>query len=68
MDSNQSSAAFDLDPTEGWVFRLMLHGDRRRMCWLPHKRRDQGEIAYWGQKVAIGATTGILTILDFSNV
>jgi SH3-like domain-containing protein len=46
VDSNQSNVTFDLDPTEGWVFRLMLDGTRRRVCWLPHKRRDRGEIAW----------------------
>jgi hypothetical protein len=66
MASNQSSVTFDLDPTAGWVFRFMLDGTRRRMCWLPHRRR--GEVACWGQKVVIGAASGIVTILDFLNV
>jgi hypothetical protein len=68
IDSNESSVTFGLDPTEGWVFRFMLDGTRRRVCWLPHKRRDRGKIACWGQKVVIGAASGIVTILDFSNV
>jgi hypothetical protein len=68
IDSNKSLATFILDPNEGWIFRLMLDGTRRRMCWLPHKRRDLGEIACWGQKVVIGAASGIVTILDFSKV
>jgi hypothetical protein len=57
-----------MDESEGWVFRLMLDGTRRRMCWLPHERRVNGEIACRGQKVVIGAGGGIVTILDFSNV
>jgi hypothetical protein len=68
IDPNESSTTFDLDRSEGWVFRLMLDGTWRRVCWLPHKRRDRGEIACWGQKVVIGAASGIVTLLDFSNV
>jgi hypothetical protein len=68
IESNKSSATFALGLIEGWVFRLTLDGTRRRMCWLPHKRRDKGEIAFWGQKMVIGAASGIITILDFSNV
>jgi hypothetical protein len=65
---NESTATFDLDQTEGWVFRLTLDGTWRRMCWLPYNRRDNGEMACWGQKVVIGSASGIVTILDFSNV
>jgi WD40 repeat protein len=65
---NKSTATFDLDLTEGWVFRLTNDGTRRRMCWLPHQRRDGAQIACWGQKVVIGAAGGIITILDFSHV
>jgi hypothetical protein len=38
------------------------------MCWLPHPRRHNGQIACWGQKMVIGAASGLVTILDFSNV
>jgi WD40 repeat protein len=65
---NESTATFDLDRTEGWVFRLTNDGTCRRMCWLPHKRRDTGMIACRGQKLVIGAASGIVTILDFSHV
>jgi hypothetical protein len=65
---NESTATFDLDRTEGWVFRLSNDGTRRRMCWLPHQRRDGAKITSWGQKAVIGGVSGIVTILDFSNV
>jgi WD40 repeat protein len=65
---NESTATFELDRTDGWVFRLTNDGTRRRMCWLPHQRRDRANITSWGQKVVIGAAGGIVTILDFSHV
>jgi WD40 repeat protein len=65
---NESTATFDLDLTEGWVFRLTNDGTRRRMCWLPHQHRDRAKITSWGQKVVIGGASGIVTILDFSHV
>jgi WD40 repeat protein len=68
IDHNGSSTTSDLDISEGWVVRIALNGTRRRMCWLPHKRCHGGQIACWGQKAVIGATSGIITILDFSNV
>jgi WD40 repeat protein len=68
MDSSGSNVAFELDEHQGWVFRIAHDGSSRRMCWLPHKRRYDGCIAWSGQKVVIGARSGIVTILDFSNV
>jgi WD40 repeat protein len=65
---NESTATFDLDRTGGWLFRFTNDGTCRRMCWLPHQRWDRAEIACWGQKVVIGAASGIVTILDFSHV
>jgi hypothetical protein len=54
---------------EGWVFRRNLDGPGQRICWLPHDRRKDGVIrACYGQRIVIGATGGLLTILDFSNV
>jgi hypothetical protein len=67
-DANGSTAGFDVDWREGWMFRLALDGTRRRVCWLPHSRRFNGCLAFRGQKVVIGAMSGITTILDFSNV
>jgi hypothetical protein len=68
IDWNENSDIFYLDEREGWVFRLALDGTSRRMCWLPHKRRHSGQIAFWGQKLVIGAASGLVTILDFSKV
>jgi hypothetical protein len=68
INSNGSSVIFDLHENTGWVSRLALDGSSRRMCWLPHKRRYGGIIACWGQKVVIGAKSGLVTILDFSDV
>jgi hypothetical protein len=68
IDSNESNAAFELDQSQGWVSRIALDGSSRRMCWLPHKRRHKGFIAWSGEKVVVGAHSGIVTILDFSDV
>jgi hypothetical protein len=68
IDSNGSNPAFKLDANQGWVSRVALDGSLQRMCWLPHKRRHGGLIAWSGQKVVIGADSGIVTILDFSDV
>jgi hypothetical protein len=68
MDSKQSNTAFELDDTQGWVSRIALDRSSRRMCWLPHKRWYRGIMAWSGQKVVIGAESGIVTILDFSDV
>jgi hypothetical protein len=67
-DANGSSATFGLDESTGWVSRLALNGSSQRMCWLPHNRRHDGVIASWRQKVVIGAKSGLVTILDFSDV
>jgi hypothetical protein len=66
--SNDIAANFQLDLSNEWVCRLSPDRTWRRMCWLPHKRRHDGKMACWGQKVAIGAASGIVTILDFSKV
>jgi hypothetical protein len=64
----ESSSAFKLHP-EGWVLRRDGDGSWRRMCWLPYKRRNGGEVdACSGQKIVITASFGLLTILDFSRV
>jgi WD40 repeat protein len=68
MDSSKSNGAFGLDERQGWVSRLARDGSSQRMCWLPHQRRHGGHIAWSGQKVVIGAESGIVTILDFSDV
>jgi hypothetical protein len=68
MDSNRSNAAFELDESQGWVSRLAHDGSLQRMCWLPHQRGHDGQIAWSGQKVVIGAASGLVTIVDFSDV
>jgi WD40 repeat protein len=68
IDQNGSGTTSHLDVSEGWVFRIAPDGTRRRMCWLPHKRWHDGKIACWGQKAVIGAASGTVTILDFSNM
>jgi hypothetical protein len=68
IDQRESSSAFKLDG-EGWVLRRNLDGFWQRMCWLPYKRRENGRItACYGQRIVVCARTGVLTILDFSNV
>jgi hypothetical protein len=58
---------FQLDD-QGWLFRHDSDGIWRRVCWLPYKRRHKGEMANLGQRVCIGASSGVVTILDFSDV
>jgi hypothetical protein len=59
---------FTLDAMQGWIFRRENDGVWRRMCWLPHARRHGGLLQSRGQRVCIGAMSGIMTILDFSDV
>jgi hypothetical protein len=70
IDQRKSNGGFKLNELgKGWVCRRNLDGSWRRMCWLPHKRRNDGTIlACFGQKVVIGAQGGLLTILDFSDI
>jgi hypothetical protein len=64
----ESDSAFKLQP-DGWVLRQNGDGNWRRLCWLPHKRRDSGRIlACYGQKIVIASMVGLLTILDCSDV
>jgi hypothetical protein len=68
LDPNGNSATFELNESTGWLSRIALDGSLRRVCWLPHKRGYGGCIACWGQKVVIGASSGLVTILDFSDM
>jgi WD40 repeat protein len=52
---------------DGWVSYRVARGVKKRLCWLPGERRGRN-IASHGQKVCIGASSGAITILDFSNV
>jgi hypothetical protein len=68
VDRNLTSPVFELDMGTGWVIRIAHDGTWQWMCWLPHKRRYGGVIAWCREKVAIGAESGLVTILDFSDV
>jgi WD40 repeat protein len=54
---------------DGWISRLNMEGVWQRVCWIPPDR--QGSLNAWassGQRVFIGAGSGVITILDFSHV
>jgi hypothetical protein len=70
IEQRERSSAFMLDKAgEGWVLRRNLDGFWQRMCWLPYKRRERARIqACYEQRIVICAGSGVLTILDFSNV
>jgi hypothetical protein len=70
IHQRESSNAFKLDESnEGWLLRRGVNGDWRRMCWLPYKRRRNGEVlTCYGQRVVIAAQGGLMTILDFSDI
>jgi hypothetical protein len=70
INQSEFSGAFKLDEADnGWIWRRGANDLWRRMCWLPHKRRHGGTIdACFGQKVVITAESGLLTILDFSDI
>jgi hypothetical protein len=70
IEQREGSNAFMLgDAGEGWVLRRNLDGFWQRMCWLPYKRRERGKIeACYGQRIVVSAGSGVLIILDFSNV
>jgi hypothetical protein len=59
--------AFQIDDATGWVLRVASSGTLQRLCWLP-KQYQGYEIASHGQTMCIGAPSGAITILDFSNV
>jgi hypothetical protein len=69
-EQREHSSAFMLDKAgEGWVLRRNLDGFWQRMCWLPYKRRENGRIeACYGHRIVVCAGSGLLTILNFSNV
>jgi WD40 repeat protein len=57
---------YELD-NDGWVSYRVARGVQKLLCWLPGERRGN-IIASHGQKLCIGASSGAITILDFSNV
>jgi hypothetical protein len=65
--SPQSDVQFKLDKEQGWLLRRGARGIWRRVCWLPYPRRQAGKIAYSGERVCIGAGSGVVTLLDFAD-
>jgi hypothetical protein len=69
ISQRESNIHFKLDGDDrGWVYRRKGDGTWQRMCWLPHKRRHEGKLDYHGDRLVIGAASGWVTILDFSDV
>jgi hypothetical protein len=65
--SRPSAPHFKLDD-QGWILRCKSDEVWRPACWLPYVRRHEAVIAYSRGRVCIGASTGVVTILDFSAV
>jgi WD40 repeat protein len=59
---------FKLDSQSGWISRRKRGDTWCRVCWLPVELRFNGRLAHCGEKVVVGATSGAVTILDFSRV
>jgi hypothetical protein len=59
---------FALDSEKGWIYARRPNGSRRLVCWMPCERRNSGTMASSGNLVCIGAATGMVTILDFSDL
>jgi WD40 repeat protein len=55
---------FQLD-SHGWISCSSRGGAWQRVCWIPIQRRGD-TFEYSGEIVCIGASTGAITILDFS--
>jgi WD40 repeat protein len=56
--------------SKGWIEVSQDEDNWHYVCWLPAERQLSGWPSYacHGQKVCIGASSGAVTILDFSNV
>jgi hypothetical protein len=69
--SDQHSAVthplFNID-NDGWISRLNMESVWQRVCWIPSDRRSDRVWASSGERVFIGAESGVITILDFSHV
>jgi WD40 repeat protein len=53
----------------GWITVSQDDDNWHRVCWLPAERISHWpQYAHHGEKVYIGARSGAVTILDFSNV
>jgi hypothetical protein len=69
LSRRSAGVQFTLDTYGGWIYREGPDDvNPRRVCWLPHERRHGGKIASSGERVCIGAMSGMVTILDFSGV
>ena len=62
-DPTSDSLSFKLDSETGWLLGDTNPGvDPRRVCWVPVDRR--GKIQADGFTIALGAETGIVSILS----
>jgi sugar phosphate permease len=58
------------DAITGWVrlkTKAPFEGDGALLCWIPTERRG-GAHAIWNTTLVLGATSGAITILDFSDM
>jgi hypothetical protein len=68
-DDSEHSTLFVLNDMTGWIQRIDECDDAvRAVCWLPYARRHEGRIAFRGKRVCVGASSGMVTILDFSKL
>jgi WD40 repeat protein len=63
-------APYHIRTDNGWIVVSQDKDNWHRVCWLPAERQPwTGDAhAHHGQKVCIGASSGVVTVLDFSNV
>jgi WD40 repeat protein len=68
--NKQAVAPYHTRMDDGWIEVSQDKYNWHRMCWLPAERQMilSSTYAYHGQKVCIGASSGAVTILDWSNV
>jgi hypothetical protein len=68
MCSPENDQLYMLDHRQGWVSRHGADGVLRRVCWLPYKRRGEGILACWNERICIGSASGVVTILNFADL
>jgi WD40 repeat protein len=68
--NERAVAPYHIRTDDGWIEVSQIEDDWHRVCWLPAERQMilSSTYAHHGQKVCIGAGSGAVTILDFSNV
>jgi WD40 repeat protein len=68
--NKQAVAPYHTRMDDGWIEVSQDKYNWHRVCWLPAERQMtlSSTYAYHGQKVCIGAASGAVTILGFSNV